>query len=104
MADSEIRQRKPQAAEEPEEKPVSKARPEADDEERSSLWVDGLRVVTFLILASWVLSYLVTGGESGFWGMRHKPKFLQVDWWKAQLVCAHSLGMEMCKGPGQPAG
>jgi predicted heme/steroid binding protein len=85
MADSEVRQRKPQAAEQPEEKPVSEAPHNEADEEAYSPWVDVLRVITFLMLASYVLSYLVTGGESGFWGMQHKPKFMQVDWWKSQL-------------------
>jgi predicted heme/steroid binding protein len=91
MADAEVRQRKPKAAEVPEEKEASTPEPDQsavdveEEEDRYSPWVDILRVITFLALASWVLSYLFSGGESGFWGMTHKPKMLKVDWWKAQL-------------------
>ncbi|KAI9158575.1 heme/steroid binding domain-containing protein [Paramyrothecium foliicola] len=85
MADAELRQRKPQAAEQSPEESPAKARTAADDDDAYSPWVDILRVISFLLVASWVLSYLFTGGESGFWGMKHKPKIMQVDWWKAQL-------------------
>ncbi|ORY64355.1 uncharacterized protein BCR38DRAFT_409729 [Pseudomassariella vexata] len=56
-----------------------------DNEDDYSPWVDVLRVITFLIFGSCALSYLISSGESFTWGLRHPPKYLNVDWWKAQL-------------------
>lgn len=88
MADSELRQRKPQDAEEPVQ--VSKAKKstkskisETDDE---PVWVDVLRVLSFLFVASCALSYWISNGDSFFWGMKNKPNYLRVDYWKAQMV------------------
>lgn len=58
-----------------------------EDESYSSLYLDIFRVLTFLFIASCGLSYLVSNGESFFWGMSNPPKYLRVDWWKKQLVC-----------------
>ncbi|KAI1275739.1 putative heme binding protein [Xylaria sp. FL0933] len=57
---------------------------EEEDEEYSP-WVDILRVISFLVFASFALSYLISGGETFTWGMKHPPKYLQADWWKAKL-------------------
>ncbi|KAL6804643.1 cytochrome b5 [Trichoderma sp. SZMC 28013] len=85
MADSELRQRKqPDAAEAtvPAKKKPSKSK--VDDEDAYSPWLDVLRVISFLFVASCALSYWISNGESFFWGMRNKPNYLRVDWWKAQ--------------------
>lgn len=63
--------------------PKEKLEEEDDD---YSPWVDILRVITFLIFASCALSYLISGGETFTWGMKHPPKYLQKEWWKAKLV------------------
>ncbi len=57
-----------------------------DEDDEYSPWVDVLRVITFLVFASCALSYLISGGETFTWGMKHPPKYLQADWWKAKLV------------------
>lgn len=102
MSDSELRQRKLVEAEEPEEEVVAKssatppkekkksrrARPSDDEEDDYSPWVDVLRVLSFLFLASCGLSYVITGGESWWWGKKHMPEGLTYDYWK-----------EMLKGP-----
>ena len=58
-----------------------------EDEDDYSPWMDVLRVISFLIVASCGLSYLVSNGESFTWGLRHPPKYLDAAWWKAQWVC-----------------
>ncbi|KAI2468286.1 cytochrome b5 [Annulohypoxylon bovei var. microspora] len=55
------------------------------DDEKYSPWLDILRVLSFLLVASCGLSYLVSGGESFTWHLRAPPKYMQLDWWKAQL-------------------
>lgn len=60
--------------------------PSAEEEDEYSPWVDILRVLSLLFVISCGLSYLVSGGESFFWGMKNPPKYMQVDWWKAQIV------------------
>ncbi|KAK2597978.1 hypothetical protein QQS21_005894 [Conoideocrella luteorostrata] len=89
MADTELRQRKAASAA-GDSKPVkskskskSKRRGGGDD---YTPWVDILRVLSFLFVASCGLSYVVSGGESFFWGMKNKPNYLRVDWWKSQLT------------------
>ncbi|KAK3304709.1 uncharacterized protein B0T15DRAFT_251269 [Chaetomium strumarium] len=56
-----------------------------DDNAYTSLYLDIFRVLTFLFLASCGLSYLISGGETLFWGMSNPPKYLQADWWKKQF-------------------
>ncbi len=68
-----------------ERKKVS-AKQKVDDEDASSTWVDALRVLTFLFLASCGLSYLISGGETLFWGMKNPPNYLRAEWWKLQIV------------------
>ncbi|KAH9907956.1 cytochrome b5 [Xylariomycetidae sp. FL2044] len=67
----------------PKPKPTPKGR--VNDEDGYSPWLDVLRVLSFLALASCGLSYLISGGESFTWGVRQYPKYMQVDWWKEQL-------------------
>ncbi|PTB46999.1 uncharacterized protein TrAFT101_003567 [Trichoderma asperellum] len=87
MADSELRQRKPQDAEEPvqEVKVKKSTKSKVRDADAESPWVDVLRVISFLFVASCALSYWISNGESFFWGMKNKPNYLRVDWWKAQM-------------------
>ncbi|CAK7206837.1 hypothetical protein SEUCBS139899_009643 [Sporothrix eucalyptigena] len=62
----------------------SKKRSRIEEEDDYSLYLDVFRVLTFLFLASCGLSYLVSGGESFFWGMKNKPDYLKLSWWKMQ--------------------
>lgn len=87
MADSELRQRKPQDAEEPVQAPkAKKSTKKIRETDAESPWVDVLRVISFLFVASCALSYWISNGESFFWGMKNKPNYLRVDWWKTQMV------------------
>ncbi|KJZ80259.1 hypothetical protein HIM_00109 [Hirsutella minnesotensis 3608] len=89
MAESELRQRRPQADED-DAAPVATsttrttaAQVDADDD--YSPWVDVLRVLTFLLVASCGLSYIISGGESFTWGFQNKPGFLRAQWWKDKM-------------------
>ena len=71
----------------PSQEPASvKQRIDAEETDRFTIFLDVLRVITFLFAASCALSYLVSNGETFFWGMQHPPKYLQTKWWKSQLV------------------
>ncbi|KHO01860.1 Cytochrome b5 [Metarhizium album ARSEF 1941] len=96
MADAELRQRKAEPAapddtrrhpksSESEPQPKRRRRRYDHDDERTP-WVDVLRVLSFLLVASCGLSYMISGGESFFWGMKNKPPYLRVAWWKSQLA------------------
>ncbi|KAI2634155.1 cytochrome b5 [Hypomontagnella submonticulosa] len=67
----------------PKQKPSTRER--ISDDESYSPWVDVLRVISFLVVASCALSYLVSGGETFTWNMKAPPKYMQLDWWKAQF-------------------
>jgi predicted heme/steroid binding protein len=95
MADSEssVRQRKLQEKEEkkpdaaPDAPKPKSARAKVEEEDDAySPYVDILRVLSFLFVASCGLSYLISGGETWFWGMKNPPNYLQVKWWKSQFV------------------
>ncbi|PFH59635.1 hypothetical protein XA68_12071 [Ophiocordyceps unilateralis] len=63
----------------------SSSRADADDS--SVPWLDSLRVLTFLLVASCGLSYVISGGESWSWGVRPaRPHYLRPEWWKAKLT------------------
>ncbi|KAI8270362.1 hypothetical protein K4K58_010859 [Colletotrichum sp. SAR11_239] len=107
MADDKVRQRKPQAAAEedddnlfagtpaensrgaaaaaPSKKKKKSKKANDDGAEEYSPWLDILRVISFLALASCALSYLISNGESFFWGFKNKPWYLKVDYWKSKL-------------------
>jgi predicted heme/steroid binding protein len=57
-----------------------------DDEDAYSPWLDVLRVLTFLFVASCGLSYLISSGETFFWGMKNPPNYLRKDWWETKIV------------------
>lgn len=87
MADSEVRQRKPAKADEA-SAPSTKTKTRSSsttDEDKPAIWLDALRVLTFLILASCGLSYVISGGKSFVWGKEYQPQYFKVDWWKAQF-------------------
>jgi hypothetical protein len=63
------------------------AKAKIEEEDSWSPFVDAFRVLAFLLLASAGLSYLVSGGETWTWGLKTRPKFADLDWWKAQFVC-----------------
>lgn len=67
-----------------------------DDEDAYSPWLDVLRVISFFIVASCGLSYLISGGETFFWGMTNPPKYLQKQYWVAQFVCLTLLLLPLC--------
>lgn len=98
MADT-VRQRKPQVAAEEPTKPselAAKPNKKVDDEDAYSPFVDILRVITFIFVVSCGLSYLISGGETWFWGMKDPPNYLQTEWWKSQFVSpATSLALRM---------
>jgi hypothetical protein len=58
--------------------------------EYGNLWVDVLRVLSFLLFVSCGASYLVSGGESFFWSAKVPPKYLRMETWKGLLVCIQS--------------
>ncbi|CAK7271097.1 hypothetical protein SEPCBS57363_004441 [Sporothrix epigloea] len=62
----------------------SKKHLRVEEEDDYSPVLDVFRVLTFLLLASCGLSYLVSGGESYFWGMKHRPDYLKLSWWEMQ--------------------
>ncbi|CAI6096991.1 hypothetical protein V2G26_016030 [Clonostachys chloroleuca] len=82
MADSEVRKRKTKTDESEKKSKVYKTT-DVDDETSSNKWLDALRGLTFLLLASCALSYMISSGNSFMWGKR--PHYLTVDYWKAQL-------------------
>ncbi|KAL2755457.1 hypothetical protein ACRALDRAFT_2105582 [Sodiomyces alcalophilus JCM 7366] len=66
----------------PKGKKRSKSGDAEEDDEPYSPWVDILRVLSFLLLASCGLSYLISGGESWTWGFDNKPRYLRLGYWK----------------------
>lgn len=72
--------------EDPKPKPTPKTRVKREDDDYSP-WLDVLRVLTFLLVASAGLSYLISSGESFTWGLKHPPKYLRKEWWQEQFVC-----------------
>ena len=83
MADSELRQRKA-AADKPSK--TKKQDPSDDDGTSYTPWVDILRVITFVIVASCGLSYMITSGKSFVWGGVARPDVLRLNWWQEKLV------------------
>lgn len=83
MADSELRQRKAKA-----EKEIAKAstKPDVKDDDKFSFYLDILRVLSFLIVASCGLSYVVTGGGSWTWGGVELPEYARTAYWKEKFV------------------
>ncbi|CAK7262842.1 hypothetical protein SEPCBS119000_000192 [Sporothrix epigloea] len=72
----------------------SQKRARIEEEDDYSPYLDILRVLTFLLLASCGLSYLVSGGESYFWGMKQRPDYLKLSWWKMQYNGPRSFTLE----------
>jgi predicted heme/steroid binding protein len=83
MADSELRQRKAKA-----EKEIAEASSKRDvqDDDKFSFYLDILRVLSFLIVASCGLSYVVTGGGSWTWGGVQLPEYARTAYWKEKFV------------------
>ncbi|TQV95018.1 hypothetical protein V2A60_009905 [Cordyceps javanica] len=87
MADTELRQRKAKANDDGKAKESAKLRNKArEDDESSSIGLDILRVLTFLFVASCGLSYVISSGESFFWGMQNRPDYLRPEWWKSKFA------------------
>ncbi|KAF4126336.1 Cytochrome b5-like Heme/Steroid binding domain, partial [Geosmithia morbida] len=98
MADSaELRQRKPQQTahddddnDDDNDGPVEtkkeiRKKIDSDDDDRFTFYIDILRVITFLTVASFGLSYVISGGQSWVWGGVRLPEYLTVDYWKEQM-------------------
>ena len=64
-----------------------------DDYDRRSAFFDLIRVLLILLVASFAVSYLMSGGESWAWGMRNKPRYLRAGWWKAKFVSNPSVSL-----------
>ena len=108
-SDPSVRQRKPappteqaeqseqsEQSDSPPTKPkVSKRVNYDEDDDAWSPYIDALRVLTFLFVASCGLSYLVTSGESWFWTMKNPPTYLRADWWKAKIVRPLGIGTDL---------
>ncbi|KAK4197083.1 hypothetical protein QBC40DRAFT_207891 [Triangularia verruculosa] len=60
----------------------SKASEDADEYDGWNIALDIARVISFLFLASCGLSYLVSNGETFFWGMKNPPKYLTKAYYK----------------------
>ena len=94
--DKKARRRKPVATAVVSEQPEKSRSPKKrsgksvdEDEDAYSPWVDILRVLTFLIIASAGLSYLVSGGETWLWYYgQTKPPYLTRAYWQAKFVCS----------------
>ncbi|KFA63741.1 hypothetical protein S40285_01959 [Stachybotrys chlorohalonatus IBT 40285] len=88
--DDNLRQRKAEAKQQDSDDGNSAAvkaasKVEEEDKDPYSPWLDILRVITFIFVASWVLSIMFTGGESGYWGIKEKPRYMRLDWWRNQI-------------------
>lgn len=73
----------------PVKKPKSKKKKSKDDVDEydtANIALDALRVISFLFLASCGLSYLVSNGETFFWGMSNPPKYLTKAYYKELFV------------------
>lgn len=67
----------------PEPKKKKKSRREVNAEKDGiSVWLDVLRVLSFLVVASCGLSYVMSSGESWTWGYKNKPRILRPQYWK----------------------
>lgn len=63
-----------------------KVRSRVEDQDDYTPWLDIVRVVSFLFVVSCGLSYLISNGDSWFWGLKDPPNVLQLSWWKQQYV------------------
>ncbi|KAH6688537.1 cytochrome b5-like Heme/Steroid binding domain-containing protein [Plectosphaerella plurivora] len=67
----------------PEPKKKKKSRREVNAEKDGiSVWLDVLRVLSFLVVASCGLSYVMSSGESWTWGYKNKPRIMRPEYWK----------------------
>ncbi|KAH8175570.1 cytochrome b5-like heme/Steroid binding domain-containing protein [Sarocladium implicatum] len=89
MADTELRQRKgdpvPTNVKDAITQPVKKKKAPAFEHDKPDWWIDSLRVLSFLFVASCALSHVVSGGESYFWGLKERPNYFRSEWWKTAL-------------------
>jgi hypothetical protein len=90
MADEPtLRQRKPQPKNETESGVSHPSTPPKKGKKRSSAkvdeedpwdgyspYLDVVRVISFIIVASMGLSYVISGGESFWWGHKNKPNWM----------------------------
>lgn len=86
VKDDEDEAEGPQAAIPSGKKRGSSTKSLIDDEDRYGSWLDVLRVLSGLFVASCLLSYLISDGESFFWGMKNPPWWMKLDYWKGQFV------------------
>ncbi|KAM0561727.1 hypothetical protein ACHAPJ_002896 [Fusarium lateritium] len=100
MADeSTLRQRKAQPKNESESEVSEPSTPTKKGKKRSSAdvdqedpwdgyspYLDVLRVITFVIVASMGLSYVISGGESFWWGHKNKPDWMTQKFYKELIL------------------
>lgn len=99
MAESpELRQRKPQAVDDDETPKTTTSktttkRTDDQDDDRLTFYLDILRVITFVIVASCGLSYIITGGKSWAWGGVRLPEYMTTEYWDEWMVRTHCLSL-----------
>ncbi|KAF4962033.1 hypothetical protein FSARC_9866 [Fusarium sarcochroum] len=100
MADeSTLRQRKPQPKNESDSELSEPSTPTKKGKKRSSAdidqedhwdgyspFLDVFRVITFVIVASMGLSYVISGGESFWWGHKNKPEWMTQKYYKELIL------------------
>lgn len=105
MADeSTLRQRKPQPKDDsasevsqpstPTKKGKKTSSSKADQDDTwdgYSPYVDILRVISFLFVASMGLSYVISGGESYWWGHKNKPEWMTQKFYRELILGPVSL-------------
>jgi hypothetical protein len=110
MADeSTLRQRKPQPKNETDSEvsqpstPTKKHKKRSSDKvDREDPWdgyspyVDVLRVISFIVVASMGLSYVISGGESFWWGHKNKPEWMTQKFYKELILGPVSCTSSYC--------
>ncbi|RGP62514.1 membrane steroid-binding protein 2 [Fusarium sporotrichioides] len=100
MADeSTLRQRKPQPKNDSESEVSQPSTPTKKGKKTSSTkadqdatwdgyspYLDILRVISFLFVASMGLSYVISGGESYWWGHKNKPEWMTQKFYKELIL------------------
>ncbi|EFX06317.1 heme steroid-binding domain protein [Grosmannia clavigera kw1407] len=71
-----------------------KVRSRIEEDDETTPWLDVVRVISFLFVVSCGLSYLITNGESWFWGFKDRPDILQTSWWKQKYQAPTYMTLE----------
>ncbi|KAF4500184.1 Membrane steroid-binding 2 [Fusarium agapanthi] len=112
--ESTLRQRKPQPKNETESEVSQPSTPTKKGKKRSSAkvdeedpwdgyspYLDVVRVISFIIVASMGLSYVISGGESFWWGHKNKPDWMTQRFYK-DLILGPELSLHDGTDPDRP--